>query len=689
MESYLNQLNDAQKDAAITVDGPILILAGAGSGKTKTITTRLAYLLSIGIDPSNTLTLTFTNKAASEMRHRAMGMIENPIYPPLLCTFHKFGLLFLKTHIEKLGRKNSFVVIDTDDKKKILKEFADDLPVTEISSEISKFKNSLIHPAQAIEESATYSTSDSFGKRRQKIALAFEKYQANLIQKNLVDFDDLLALTYQILVAFPDVALETSKRYHYIMVDEYQDTNTLQYKLLNKLASTHNNLCVVGDDDQSIYSWRGANINNILDFQNEYENTKVVKLEKNYRSTPQILNAANQLIEHNRERLGKKLLSTCEEGKDIITLSSNDENEESRKIASSIKTLLSQGVQPSDIAVLFRINALSRSIEEGLTLQGIPFQVIGSLRFYERTEIKDAICYMRLMVNPHDDFSLKRIINKPKRGLGKVTLDKIEVASHSLGLSMYGYLSTLQDDGLQSTFGKKSGTELIHFVSLITSLVELSHCPPYSLIDEFEDLVKVRRYYDDLKVEQERVQNIDEFYGLWREFVKNNPGESIDEFLNSISLQSDQDTVTDQAVSIMSVHAAKGLEFSYLFVIGLEEGFFPLIGDTTDIEEERRLGYVALTRAKKELTLSYVRSRFYRGKRTELLKSRFLKEAGAIEGSLLIQKSSHYNKGDLVQHKIFGMGRITNVAKAGKDQKLTINFGGISRDILANFVTKI
>lgn len=687
MEKFLDGLNSAQRDAATTIDGSILILAGAGSGKTKTITTRLAYLLSLGIDPANTLTLTFTNKAASEMRDRAMGMIQSPTYPPLLCTFHKFGLLFLKFHIHLLGRKNSFVVIDTDDKKKILKELCGDLPLPLVASQISKFKNSLISSDQALEESSLY--NDTFGKNYHEIAQVYSKYQESLESKNLVDFDDLLLLTYKILDLHPDLACETSLRYRYIMVDEYQDTNDLQYKLLKKLAQEHGNLCVVGDDDQSIYSWRGANIKNILDFQHEFDNTKVIKLEQNYRSTPQILNAANLLIEHNRGRLGKTLHSTKEDGNPIDILSSQDENEESRKIASQIRKLLDRGVNPGSIAVLFRINALSRSIEEGLTREGIAFQVIGSVRFYERTEIKDMISYMRLAVNPHDDFSLKRIINKPKRGIGKVTIDKIEVGANQARLSLYGYLSTLSDAERVKLFGKKSGSEMGSFLGMIQGLLTLGDKSPYEMIDTFESLTSLRHFYDSLPGEQERVQNIDEFYGLWREFVKQNPGEGIEELLNSISLQSDQDSVDEQTISIMSVHASKGLEFDHLFVIGLEEGFFPLIGDGTDLEEERRLGYVALTRAKKELSLSHVKSRFYRGKRTELAKSRFLKEAGVVEGSLLIEKSKSFTKGDLVKHKIFGMGRVTNVLKSGKEYKLSINFGGITRDILSTFVEKI
>jgi len=299
MDKILEQLNEAQQEAARHIDGPLLILAGAGSGKTKTITTRLAYLLSLGIDPANTLTLTFTNKAASEMRERALSMIESPVYPPLLCTFHKFGLLFLKFHIDRLGRKNDFVVIDTDDKKRILKQIDRELPISLVASEISKYKNSLLTPAEAVAQAEH--------PQYKKIAAIYQTYQAYLVENNLVDFDDLLMLTYDILAKHDDLRNATSERYRYIMVDEYQDTNELQLQLLKTLCATHTNLCVVGDDDQSIYGWRGANIKNILEFESMFAETRVVKLEKNYRSTDAILEAANQLIQNNLNRLGKRL----------------------------------------------------------------------------------------------------------------------------------------------------------------------------------------------------------------------------------------------------------------------------------------------------------------------------------------------------------------------------------------------
>jgi DNA helicase-2/ATP-dependent DNA helicase PcrA len=681
MEKILESLNDAQCEAVKTIDGPILILAGAGSGKTKTITSRLAYLLSCGIPASNTLTLTFTNKAANEMRDRAMSMIGNESsYPPLLCTFHKFGLLFLKFHINLLNRKNSFVVIDTDDKKRIIKSFNSDLPVSLVANEISRYKNSLITPQIAWEKAEQ--------ENYKKIAKLYEQYEKYINDNNLVDFDDLLVLPYRILDENEDLCQETSQRYQYIMVDEYQDTNELQYRLLRKLCLNHNNICVVGDDDQSIYGWRGANIKNILDFKDQFDDVKVIKLENNYRSTAKILEAANNLIEHNRSRLGKVLKSTKGEGTSIALIESVDEKNESTIVAKRIKKLINDGVSPKDIAVLYRINALSRSLEEGLNREKIPYNMVGGVKFYERAEIKDLISYLRIIANPNDDFSIKRIINKPKRGLGKVTIDKILKGAYENRVSVYEYIKNYQND-LKDLVSKKSFSSLIEFIDNIDKLIEVSNNATFNVIDELEELFGIKKYYEMLPDSLERVANIDEFYALYRDSIKQNPDLSIDEFLNDLALASEADAIDSENISIMSIHAAKGLEFDYLFVIGLEEGFLPLIGDGSDIEEERRLGYVAITRAREELTLSFSSSRFYKGRRTELEKSRFLKECGVCKGSLSLEKTTSFKKGDLVKHKIFGIGRIFEISKVKREFKLKINFSGTKRDILASFVEKI
>ncbi len=683
VENIFNTLNTPQIEAVRTIDGPILILAGAGSGKTKTITSRVAYLIANGIHPSSILTLTFTNKAANEMKHRALSLINTDIsYTPLLCTFHKFGLLFLKHHINILNRSNSFVIIDNDDKKRIIKSFDIDLPIPIIASEISRFKNNLMTPQRAIDGAQL--------PNYKKIAHIYKKYDEYLKQNNLVDFEDLLALPYQILEQNPTLAKEISQKYQYIMVDEYQDTNDLQFKLLKKLTTAHNNLCVVGDDDQSIYGWRGANIKNILEFSQIFPNTKTIKLEKNYRSTNNILKVANNLIEHNRTRLGKVLIGTKEEGKEITTIHSQDENAEAYIIANHIKKLiLTQHVNPKDIAIIYRINALSRSLEESFNRNSIPYKMVGGLKFYERAEIKDIISYLRLISNIHDDFSIKRVINKPKRGIGKATIDKLSQGAQEKECSIFSFI-TNHLDSIKDKITKKAFISLVTFgENIIKTKESLLNNQIDQLMDTIEENFKIRAYYASLPNSLERVLNIEEFYALFKDFMQMNEDATLDIFLNEISLRSDQDQIDDESVSLMSIHASKGLEFEHVFVIGLEEGFFPLIGDGNDIEEERRLAYVAITRAKTELTLSSSASRFYRGKRAGLLQSRFLAEAGVAKGSLKLEKSTSYKKGTLIKHKIFGIGRVLGVNKIKREYMLKINFSGKHRDILASFVEKI
>ena len=682
MEKIFEKLNDSQAMAVKQSEGPVLILAGAGSGKTTTIVSRLAYLIqSIGIPASNTLTLTFTNKAAKEMRERASAMMENPAYPPLLCTFHKFGLLFLKFHIHLLNRQNNFVVIDTDDKKRIIKKINSEIPTPLIASEISRYKNSLLSPDDAYKQAELFNY--------QQIAKVYEEYEAYLLENNLVDFDDLIALTYRLLDEHPELARETSEKYSYIMVDEYQDTNELQLKLLQKLCSSHNNLCVVGDDDQSIYGWRGAHIRNIMEFEQDFEGTKVFKLEENYRSKEPILKVANSLIEHNRSRLGKKLIPTRGSGEDITVLNSNDENEEARKIAQKITKLLDSGVKAENIAVLYRVNVLSRSIEEGLNRAGINYKLVGGLRFYDRAEVKDLISYIRVITNFHDDFSFKRIINKPKRGLGKASVDKIELAAHSNNTSIFEYIKKTSAADLEVLVRKKNAKTLKKFVKDIQAVAKSAKESTYNFIDVLEDTFHLKEIYKGMQDEDDRILNMDEFYGLFRDFVKNSPDASLDEFLNELTLQSEQDQVEGESIYMMSIHASKGLEFDHIFIIGLEEGFLPLVGDGSDLEEERRLGYVSFTRAKDTLTLSHAASRFYKGRRSDLQKSRFFNEAGLCEGSLIVEKNTAFKKGDLVRHKIFGTGRVNGVSKSGREFKLNINFAGTKRDILASFVERL
>ncbi|MBD3797119.1 MAG: UvrD-helicase domain-containing protein [Campylobacterales bacterium] len=682
MEKIFAKLNESQSAAVKQTEGPVLILAGAGSGKTTTIVSRLAYLIEVlGIPASNTLTLTFTNKAAREMKERSMAMIQNASCPPLLCTFHKFGLLFLKFNIHLLGRQNNFVVIDTDDKKRILKKFNTEIPIPLIASEISRYKNSLMSPDDA------YKQAELFNYKQ--IAEVYGEYEKYLAENNLVDFDDLIALTYKLLDENPQLAEKTSQKYQYIMIDEYQDTNELQLKLLQKLCTSHNNICVVGDDDQSIYGWRGAHIRNIMEFDEDFSGANFFKLQENYRSRTPILKVANALIEHNRSRLGKELIATRGEGEEIATLNSQDENEEARKVALHIQKLLDSGVRANEIAILYRVNVLSRSIEDALNRARIAYKVVGGVRFYDRAEIKDLISYIRVITNHHDDFSFKRIVNKPKRGLGKASLDKIELAAHEKGTSIYEYLKIAEFSEIEFLVKKKNANTLIEFVKNLEDVASVAQNSTYDFVDVLEDTFHLKDIYNSMPDAEERILNMDEFYALFRDFIKNNPQTSLDEFLNELTLQSDQDEVEGESIYMMSIHASKGLEFEHIFVIGMEEGFLPLVGEGSDLEEERRLGYVAFTRAKETLTLSHAQSRFYKGRRSDLEKSRFFNEAGLCGGSLKVEKNTAYKKGDLVRHKIFGTGRVIGVSKAGREFKLNINFAGSKREILASFVERL
>ena len=708
-------LNKAQQEAAAHIDGAMLILAGAGSGKTKTITTRLAYLIDeVGIPATNTLTLTFTNKAASVMRTRALNLLtHNAGQNPLLCTFHKFGLMFLRLYIERLGRKNDFVVIDTDDAKKILKNLLNDdekLSVSTILNHISAYKNELASVEDAFKE---LDFIQGFEREKyQKIARYYKAYQEMLLRLNFVDFDDLLLLSYNILNADENFAKEQSEKYHYIMVDEYQDTNELQFQILQKLCTTHENIAVVGDDDQSIYAWRGAKIENILNFQKQFHNVKLVKLEQNYRSTSLILDAANSLIEHNKKRLGKTLISTKETGQDIELLQSYDEKDESQKVCVAIKGLLKEGIKPSEIAILYRVNALSRALEEALMKAQLPFKILSGMRFYERAEIKDIIAYLRFLLNHNDDFSLKRIINKPKRAFGETSFKKLQSKAKELNLPLFETLCALQGTKF---FSAKLDKEMATFTNAIMQLSQIDDLR--LLLDEFEKLIKLKDFYKDSTDGDERVRNIDEFYANVKERADKGEIASINELLNEISLQSEQDEVEGECVYLMSIHASKGLEFDAVFIVGLEDGFFPILSEDGDIEEERRLAYVAITRAKKRLFLSTTNSRFYRGSRSYNLEtSKFLGETGVLDenelevifepeemkrikdenlskklgaqglkASLTKGANEPFKKGDLVKHKIFGIGRVVGAHKG----KVGVNFGGIERTIMAEFLEKV
>lgn len=680
MSELLKDLNPSQQEAVQFVDGALLILAGAGSGKTKTLTTRLAYLIDeVGIPPYQTLTLTFTNRASVEMRERALRLLkQTPSSPPLLCTFHRFGLIFLKFYISYLGRQFNFVLLDSDDKKKLLKKYNETLPLGYVEYMISHLKNNLVSPESFITEA----------RDRHQIQLAriYLDYQKTLNEQNLLDFDDLILLPFMILDKNEDLALEVSQKYSYIMVDEYQDTNFLQFKLLQKLCLRHQNICVVGDDDQSIYGWRGSDIRNILDFQEHFKGAKIIKLEENYRSTQEILEVANNLIKHNSDRLGKTLKSTKGKGEKVEVLHNSDESEESLCIAKKIEMLKKQGVHLNDIAVLFRLNALSRSLEEGFNKYNINYRLLGTIRFYERAEIKDLLAYLRYLLNSRDDFSLERIINQPKRGIGKQTQDKIFTLAKEKNKSVY---EAFNDGDYQGYLSDKNIGILKDFFDILYDLRNLE-LKPEQLLGELLEKIDLLQAYNHSQESVDRVGNINEFMGVMRDYFIKNPDDLLEDFLNHIPLHSDLDSSLDDGVNCMSIHTAKGLEFDYVFVIGLENGFFPLDREESNLEEERRLGYVAFTRAKKKLFVSYVDSRFYKGRRTQLERSSFLKEAGLIHSFKQVKQADKaVTKGTTVSHKIFGIGRVEEVIKNGQDTILVINFGGLRRTIMDTFVERI
>jgi len=663
---FLEELNPSQYEAATHIDGSLLILAGAGSGKTKTLTSRLAYLLSLGIDPQSTLTLTFTNKAANEMKQRALNLIEDKVTsPPLLTTFHKFGLIFLKRNIHLLNRDSNFVIIDTDDKRRIIKGFSKDLNVNSVAMAISRYKNSFLTPNQLFHLAEN--------REERENSFIYQQYIDYLNRNNLVDFDDLLLLTFTILDKFDDIAIEYSQRYQYIMVDEYQDTNEIQFKILRKLTTTHNNICVVGDDDQSIYGFRGADIRNILEFHKLFD-AKIIRLEENYRSTPQILEVANKLISFNKQRHQKVLKPMLKGNKEVEVIGAYNERSESDIVAERISKLIKSGVSPNSIAVLYRINSLSRAIEDGLRYRGINYRLIGGIKFYEREEIKDIISYLRLILNPNDDHSFKRVVNKPRRGVGKVTLEKLE--------EMKGELSFMQllDRELSFLGSKKAIKALKEFREII---FYFSTLPVKELVGELDRLM-LKQFYKD----SEKVQNLEEFISLLEEFA--DKGYKLEEILNELSLENEKQNVkVDEAVSLMSVHASKGLEFDYLFVIGMVEGLFPL--RDADIEEERRLAYVAVTRAKRELVLSYIKTRFNRDSEP-LQVSRFLTEMGLIKnrgGFVKIEGDKRTQKNRLVKHPVFGIGKVIGSCKVRNGLKLKIDFGGDVREILDSYVKDI
>ena len=662
----LDNLNDKQKEAVINIDGPMLVLAGAGSGKTKVLTTRVAYLIEQGINPYNILAITFTNKAANEMKERVSNLIGDDARSIQISTFHSFGLSVIKRHYKELGFKSNFTILDSDDTlstiKRIMKDMNLDIKVYSpkfIKNKISSCKNELMTP----EEFSKFADDELTG-----IAVeVYKKYQEKLKINNSVDFDDLLMLPIILFKENPDILEYYQERFKYILIDEYQDTNRVQYILTKMLAARYQNICVVGDPDQSIYGFRGSNYKNILNFEKDYKNTKVILLEQNYRSTKTILNAANSVIKNNKARKDKNLWTDNNSGEKIKYKRCNDEKEEANYVVKSIKKLIDDGVSREDIAILYRTNAQSRTIEEAFLRENIPYKVVGSFYFYNRKEIKDLISYLKLIYNTDDDVSLNRIINVPKRGIGTKTLSNLTLKAATLNISMFDAI--------------ESGKEL-EFKNIIKTIREKSeNLSLTELVDLVLDLSGMKRELENEKtLEAEgRLENLEEFKSITRNFENEYGTISLSEFLDEISLVSDIEEHKNQTdvVTLMTVHSAKGLEFNYIFIVGFEEGIFPhslSLYDNSEIEEERRLCYVAITRAKKKLELINSKRRMLFGNDSYNPPSRFVNEIDkeyldidevkSIFKSKIksnVDSSVEYTMGEKVVHDKYGQGVIVGI----------------------------
>ncbi len=595
----LENLNDKQKEAVNITEGPLLVIAGAGSGKTKVLTTKVAHLvLDCNVSPENILAITFTNKAAREMKDRIISMVGNIAYQIQISTFHSFGLSILKNHYDKVGLEKNFTILDSDDCNTLIKNILKDMNVDEnykgIRNIISNNKNSLISPV----EYERFVNTDY-----DKIVLeVYERYQNRLKRNNSVDFDDLLYLPIVLFKNNKDVLEEYQNKYKYVLIDEYQDTNEAQYKLTKMICSKYKNICAVGDDSQSIYSWRGSNYRNILNFEKDYPNCKTVYLEQNYRSTKTIINASNDVIKNNKNRKDKNLWTDNEEGALIEYNTLANEKDEAYYVVSEINKLIDEGIDYKDIAILYRTNAQSQTMEKELVLNNIPYKIVGSQYFYNRKEIKDLMAYLKLIYNKDDDVSLLRIINVPRRKIGKVTIENLINKANDLNTSIFDAISSskeLEFKELINDFrAKKDSMSLVDFVSYVLDKSGLLH--------ELES---------EKTIESEtRIENLNEFKTVAYQFEEMYGIISLEDFLSEISLVSDitEYKSNDNAVTLMTIHLAKGLEFGNVFIIGLEESIFPhfnSFNSEEELEEERRLCYVALTRAKNRLYLLNASSR--------------------------------------------------------------------------------
>jgi len=685
-ESYLADLNDAQREAVLATEGPLLVVAGAGSGKTRVLTYRVAHLIrACGVKPNEILAITFTNKAAGEMRERLERMLGQTARAIWILTFHAACGRMLRREAERLGYRSTFTIYDDQDQVRLVKACLEELGKDPkrfsprgIHAQISRAKNELVSPEEYRSRVASFWD--------QTVAEAYELYQRRLHASNAVDFDDLLMLTVEVLERFPEALERWRKAFRYVLVDEYQDTNHAQYRLLQLLGGEHGNVCAVGDQDQSIYSFRSADIRNILEFEKDFPGTVVVTLEQNYRSTNTILRAANSLIEHNRERKPKRLFSELGEGDRVRVLEVEDEHAEARLVAAEIATLIERGRSASEIAVFYRTNAQSRVLEDVLVRQDVPYQVIGGPRFYERAEIRDATAYLSVLVNPRDATSLLRIANRPRRGIGDTSLQRLVTYAENTGRTLLEAMADPEPAGVAPA----SCRAIRGFHATLESLMALAQELP---VDELlERVLEKTGTLEALESERTieargRIENLQELVGVAREYRSGETESSLAAFLQEISLVSDQDTISDDRglVTLMTLHNAKGLEFPVVFMIGMEEGIFPHSRSIEEqgVEEERRLCYVGMTRAMERLTLTHTMARSLYGRREYNLASRFLDELPEeVERERLRPSSwASYGSpasaapeprpgivlatGDTVRHGSLGEGIVTGVEPGG------------------------
>lgn len=631
MDNLIDGLNEKQKEAVLATDGPCLIIAGAGSGKTKVLTHKIAYLIKEkNIMPWNILAITFTNKAANEMKARTEKLIENAANDMWIGTFHSICVRMLRKFIDRIGYDTSFIIFDTSDQKSLVKDCLKTLNIDDklftdrsVMYEISNAKNEMLEP----EDYANRTFGDF---RKETIAKIYALYQKRLKENNAVDFDDIINLTIKILMQEPEVLEYYSNKFKYILVDEYQDTNKAQFTLITLLAAMHGNITVVGDNDQGIYSFRGADISNILNFEKDFPGTKIIKLEQNYRCTKSILNVANAVIKNNPAKYKKELWTENEEGEKVTGYRADNEYDEATYVVNQISHLKYQEkLSYSDFAILYRMNAQSRSIEDILRREDIPYKIVGGLKFYERKEIKDALAYLRLIHNQNDNISLRRIINEPKRGIGKTSLDKVQELSEQTGKSMYEIIKNSAEYGLNRVYSNSR-----EFVEQIESLIakrdNIAISELLTLTLNLTGYTKALENENTIEA-QARIENLEELLTVTMEFEKESAENTLAEFLEGITLASDVDEVdeTQEQVTLMTLHSAKGLEFPIVFLVGMEEGIFPgykSIQEEAGLEEERRLCYVGMTRAKERLFLTCARTRTIFGSTSCNAISRFVKE---------------------------------------------------------------